>query len=266
MKKRAAMLLFVALAFAGIVFAFPKASSMKSSRLARDLPEEFGDWMGIPSEPGKREKEVLAKDTEFERMQYSHLDGIRPPVEVSVVFSGKNLSQSIHRPEVCLRAQGWEFVSERYFSWDGVLPNGEPLPVKEIICRIVRMESRGEGGEPEPVVLANGEKAYVWRAFYYTFLGHTEIVAGHYERTGEDIKDRLFKGYDQRWAYATFSSFITGKFVEQGYSTGRFAVLNEEQTTEHIADFLRELVPLVVAAPGEGVDPSLADGKILDHE
>ena len=265
MKKRAAIILFVALAFAGIVFAFPKAGAMKASRLARDLPESFGDWIGIPVEPGVREKAVLAKDTEFERMQYSHLDGIRPPIEVSVVFSGKNLSQSIHRPEVCLRAQGWEFVSERYFNWSDVLPNGEPLPVKEIICRLVRME-QGEGGEPEPVLLENGEKAYVWRAFYYTFLGHTRIVAGHYQRTGEDIKDRLIKGYDQRWAYATFSSFITEKFAEQGFQTGRLALLDEGGTKDHVAEFLRELLPLVVAEPGKGVDPSLADGKVVNHE
>jgi|GEM_PF-571949 len=265
MKIRAAILLVVAVTFAGVVFAFPKASSMKPSRLARDLPEEFGDWIGVPAEPGKREKEVLAKDTEFERMQYTHIDGIRPPVEASIVFSGKNLSQSIHRPEVCLRAQGWEFVSERYLNWSDVLPNGEGLPVKEIICRLERMQESASG-DLEPIVLENGEKAYVWRAFYYTFFGHSKIVSGHYQRTGEDIKDRIFKGYDQRWAYATFSSFITEKFVEQGFSTGSFAVLNEEQTAEHIADFLRELVPFVVAVPGKGVDPSLADGKILNHE
>ena len=238
---------------------------MKASRLARDLPESFGDWIGIPVEPGTREKEILAKDTEFERMQYSHVDGIRPPIEVSVVFSGKNLSQSIHRPEVCLRAQGWEFVSESYFSWDDVLTNGERLPVKEIICRLVRMQ-KSENGELEPVLLENGEKAYVWRAFYYTFLGHTKIVSGHYQRTGEDIKDRLIRGYDQRWAYVTVSSYITKKFAEQGVQTGRLAILDEGGTKKHVAEFLRELLPLVVAAPGGGSDPSLTDGKIVDHE
>lgn len=265
MKKRAAILLVTVLAFVGVVIAFPKGAQMRASRLAKELPEQFGDWSGRAQEPGEREKAVLAGDTEFERMEYSHLEGIRPPVQVSIVFSGKNLSQSIHRPEVCLRAQGWEFSSERYFTWDDVLPNGEKLPVKEIICRVTRMR-KDESGEPVPVVLPNGEISYEWRAFYYTFFGHSKIVSGHYQRTGEDIKDRLFKGYDQRWAYATVSSFISQKYVDQGFSLGSLEILDEEQTKEHIREFLRELLPLIVAEPEKGTDPSLSAGGILSHE
>ncbi|MDA7882242.1 EpsI family protein [Akkermansiaceae bacterium] len=265
MKKRAAILLSVALAFVGVVLAFPKGAQMRASRLAKDLPEQFGDWSGRPQEPGEREKKVLAGDTEFERMEYSHLEGTRPPVQVSIVFSGKNLSQSIHRPEVCLRAQGWEFSSERYFTWDDVLPNGEKLPVKEIICRIKRMKE-DENGDPVPALLANGEPSYEWRVFYYTFFGHSKILAGHYQRTGEDIKDRLFKGYDQRWAYATVSSFISQKYADQGFSLGSLEVLDEEGTKEHIMEFLKELLPLIVSDAGEGTDPSLSSGGILNHE
>lgn len=265
MNRRASVMLLVVLSFVGMVFAMPKTSQMKPSRLAKDLPEKFGDWVGRPQEPGAREKEVLAVDTEFERMNYSNLDRDKPAVQVSIVFSGKNLSQSIHRPEVCLRAQGWEFMSERYFDWKGLLPGGETFPVKEIICRIVAT-GLDEEGKPVPQRQQNGELIYHWRAFYYTFLGHEKILAGHYQRTGEDIKDRIFKGYDQRWAYVTVSCSITKRFFDQGIPIGSLEVFDEEGTKGHVADFLKELLPLVVAKPGEGTDPSLTKGGALNYE
>jgi hypothetical protein len=99
--------------------------------------------------------------------------------------------------------------------------------------------------------------------FYYTFVGHEKILAGHYERTGEDIKDRLLKGYDQRWAYATFSSFITLNHAEQGFRMERAIALNQAETLAHIQSFLKELLPLVISKPGEGYDESLESGKDL---
>jgi hypothetical protein len=97
--------------------------------------------------------------------------------------------------------------------------------------------------------------------FYYTFFGHEAIVAGHYQRTIVDMRDRLFKGYDQRWAYATFSSYITSKHTEQGIMLTGAPNFNEEETKELIKDFLREFLPVVVAEPRSGYDPSLEEGK-----
>ncbi|MDB4669566.1 EpsI family protein [bacterium] len=262
MKKRVTILLaFVGLFCLGVIV-FPDSPTIKPSRLGKNLPEIFGDWTGRPEEPGEREKLVLAKDTEFERMNYHHGGGTRPSIQASIVFSGKNLSQSIHRPEVCLDAQGWTFVKESYLRFSGVLPGGEDLPVKEMICNRVIMRENDEG-KLEPIILENGEKAHVWRAFYYTFFGHEKIVSGHYERTKEDIKDRIFKGHDQRWAYATFSSFITKRHFDQGIQSGPGDVLDEEETKAHVKSFLEELLPLVVAPPGEGYDEALETGKNL---
>ncbi|MFT7301343.1 MAG: hypothetical protein ACI8UZ_000174 [Akkermansiaceae bacterium] len=262
MKTRAIILLVAVAIFTGLVLILPDVEGMKASRLSKSLPTSVGSWAGKPQEPGEKEKRILANDTEFERMQYLDTEGRLPSVEASVVFSGKNLSQSIHRPEVCLRAQGWQFISERSLSWEDLLPNGEALPVKEIVCRRLYQTANDEG-DPEDVILKNGEKAYIWRVFYYTFVGHEKIVSGHYQRTGEDIKDRLFKGYDQRWAYATFSSFITKKHEEQGFNQGDVLVLDEKETENHIFEFLKKLLPVVIAPPGEGFDESLESGKDL---
>ena len=244
----------------GEVLAFPESPGMKPSRLAKSLPETVGSWAGKPEEPGVAEKEKLAKDTEFERMRYEDQAGQLPSVQTSIVFSGRNLSQSIHQPEVCLDAQGWEFMAQKRHDWKGLLPGDEVLPVKKILCRRVLFR-KNEEGDYEDVVLPNGEKAYIWRVFYYTFFGHESIVSGHYERTAEDIKDRLLKGHDQRWAYATFSSFVTQKHRDQGLRFESGAGLDEKQTEAHIQTFLKMLLPIVVSEPGEGYDESLANGK-----
>ncbi|MGJ8696860.1 MAG: exosortase-associated EpsI family protein [Verrucomicrobiaceae bacterium] len=262
MKQRIIiLLLFVGTFLTGLAL-IPETPAMKPSRLSRRLPESFERWQGSPQEPSLEEKQKLAGDTDFERMSYRDTSGTLPAVEASIVFSGKSLSQSIHRPEVCFRAQGWKFESETYLVLEGVMPDGGDLPVKEIICsRIWTREN--EEGKQEPIVLSNGETAQIWRAFYYTFFGHEAIVPGHYQRTVEDIKDRLFKGHDQRWAYATFASFINSKHAEQGLPIGNVTVLDEVGTKAHIAAFLKELLPLVLSEPGEGYDPSLVGGNKL---
>ena len=263
MKKRVVILLAFVGAFCLGVIAFPDSPTMKPSRLAKELPDTVGNWSGRPEEPGEREKEILAGDTEFERMQYFHAGGRKPAIQVSIVFSGKNLSQSIHRPEVCLKAQGWTFVRQSYITFRDLLPGGETLPVKEMICKRVLMR-QNDAGKLEPVLLENGQQAFIWRSFYYTFIGHEKIVSGHYQRTREDIKDRIFKGHDQRWAYATFSSFITKHHVDQGIQGGSIEVLDEEGTKEHVKTFLKELLPMVVSPPREGSDESLENGKIFE--
>lgn len=223
---------------------------MKESRLVRKLPQRFGSWVGAPREPGAEEKRILAKDTDFERMHYVSRGYGKAPVEVSLVFSGKNVSESIHRPEVCLRAQGWEFVSESDVIFSDVLANDEKLPVRELICRYPLMRRVGQvkNTKLEPVLLADGKPAYRWRVFYYTFIGHRKIVSGHYGRTFEDIKTRITSGYDQRWAYATFSVPLTGRISEEFRSAivPGLDILNHEETKNYMKDFLVELLPLVV--------------------
>lgn len=260
MKKRLIILSLIVAAFAGIVFSFPESPGMKPSRLTKSLPETVGSWVGKPEEPSAAEKEKLAKDTEFERMRYEDQGGQLPSVQTSIVFSGRNLSQSIHQPEVCLGAQGWQFMVQKRHEWKGLLPNDEVLPVQEILCRRVLFR-KTDKGDYEDVVLPNGRKAFIWRVFYYTFFGHEKIVSGHYERTGQDIKDRLFKGYDQRWAYATFSSLVTQKHRDQGLRFESGAGLDEKQIETHIQSFLKQLLPKVVSEPGEGYDEALANGK-----
>jgi hypothetical protein len=229
------------------VFLLPKVPPMRESRLARHLPETLGEWKGKHVIVGEKELEVLANDTGFERKSYAQPENPRAiPVEVSIVFSGKDLNNSIHRPETCLRTQGWEFVRLRYLNLPGV-GSEHGMPVKEMLCRRVRLDPEGK-----PMMNPAGKPWEDWQLLYYTFIGHTDITPGHYARTFADIRDRVVGGYDQTWAYATFSTLVTGKYAEQGFDLGGTPARDIDQTGQYLADFMGTLMPQVLApVPGK---------------
>ena len=114
-----------------------------------------------------------------------------------------------------------------------VFPDGSDLPVREIVCK-------------KPVIREDGSSFEAMRVQYYTFFGHTEITESHYGRTFQDMKDRLFKGFDQQWAYATFSIPVTKIYADQGLMKDGPGVFNLEQSEEILENFIRKLGPLVV--------------------
>ena len=246
--KRLGLLTALVAAGFSTVFLLPKVPPMKESRLSRQLPVKFGEWEGRDTPVSEKELKVLARDTGFERKSYRQLyDSTMPAVDVSIVFSGKDLNNSIHRPEVCLRAQGWEFVRLRYLTLPGKA-GGEATPVKEMLCKRTRQNKDGE-----PDLLPNGKPLEDWQLLYYTFIGHHKVTPGHYDRTFTDIRDRVVGGYDQTWAYATFSTLVTGKYREQGVSTGLMTPMTEEETGRYLTEFINTLKPAVMApAPGSG--------------
>ena len=217
-----------------LIWVLPKSESMKLSCLSRHLPMEFDTMVGQRVQVTGKELQILAKDTEFERTQFANTaNPYQPRVEVSVVFSGKDLNNSIHRPERCLRSQGWNFVKERTVNLANVFPDGSDLPVREIVCK-------------KPVMREDGSSFNAMRVQYYTFFGHTGITESHYGRTFIDMKDRLFKGFDQQWAYATFSVPVTQTYVDQGLMEDGPGAFTLEQSEEILEQFIRKLGPLVV--------------------
>jgi len=223
------------------VWLLPSSGSMRPSRLARHLPLEFETFKGQRITVQGREREILAADTEFERVQYQSTDNRSlPAIEVSVVFSGKDLNNSIHRPEVCLHAQGWNFEKQTKVVVADALKDGGDLTLREIVCKRLVFDPETN----KAITLPNGKQLYARRVQYYTFLGHSSITEDHYQRTLIDMKDRLFKGYDQTWAYVTFSMPVTGAYADQGVASGR--TYNLEETEELLSDFIRQIAPRVV--------------------
>lgn len=235
LSKRCYLLSLLLLIGFSISWAIPRQSERKRSCLSRYLPSSIASWQGKKVQVTGRELLLLSQDTEFERMSYQdRTQPTVPSMEVSIVFSGKDLNNSIHRPERCLLAQGWNIKEQKTVLLKGLTAFGKPIPLRQIICS-------------KPILLQNGKTITITRLQYYTFFGHSAITEGNYNRTFIDMKDRLLKGYDQQWAYATFSMPVTQSFVQGGFDPS--IALSEKDSQTLLLGFIKNLLPNILKTP-----------------
>jgi EpsI family protein len=213
----------------GTVFFIPRETKLQPCRVRMELPEMLGGWAGKPQAVTDREHEVLAPDTEFCRKVYE--DGLGDKVLVSIVLSGHDLDNSIHRPERCLPAQGWTIQDSSTLNLPVPDAPGGKLPVTRL-HDFQQMTYRGQ--------VAN-----VYNLNYYWFIGYSDITASHIQREFMDMRDRLLHGYNQRWAYVTVAAMITRS---PQIPEGR----DEAQTDAMIQELIEKVYPLIVTGAGQG--------------
>jgi EpsI family protein len=181
------------------------------------LPIWVGTWLGEDAEVSAKELGGLARDTQFARKIYTGPEGDH--IFVSIVMSGDDMASSIHRPERCLPAQGWNLQASTKQTI--ALADGKSLPTT--LLRSVRFIGDNAG-----------HKLLITNLNYYWFVGYKQTTASHLERTIFDIRDRLLDGYDQRWAYVTVAGVVT-----EGWSMPN---RSEAETAKVIEKFTSELV------------------------
>src|SRR6187402_3095625 len=106
--SRLVIVFAVLLASLSSVFLLPKQVGFMPVGINLELPTSLGEWWGNRVEVTQHEKDVLGPGTDFSRVEYSNGRGDR--IQASVVLAGEDMMTSIHRPERCLAAQGWEFT------------------------------------------------------------------------------------------------------------------------------------------------------------
>jgi len=201
----------------GSIFLLPRTSQSSPAGIALALPNYLGDWVGEEGTVTDREREVLAKDTQFARKNYTNVAGDK--ISVSIVMSGDDMTTSIHRPERCLPAQGWTLQSSERRGLP--IATGKMLDVTKL--RDVRA-----------VELPNKSRATLRNVNYYWFVGYHDMTASHLTRTGLDLRDRLLHGYNQRWAYVT----VTANVSEHLWRPER----TEDETSAMLENFIQKLV------------------------
>ncbi len=216
--SRLAILLAVLLAGLGSIHFLPKQLGYQPVGIDKDLPEFLGEWWGQPIKISQKEIDTLGHDTEFSRRDY--VNGSGDHVLASVVLAGQDMMTSIHRPERCLRAQGWDFRpgGERLIE----IPGRGKLPVRRL-------------HNSQTLHTADGTPIEVENICYYWFAGSKDLTASHLNRVWLDTRDRLFGGYVQRWAMIMISADITANRTQFGR--------DEEATDKVIEDFIRKLAP-----------------------
>jgi len=127
-------------------------------------------------EPSESELHVLPSDTRFEKRRYVADDGSW--FVVSAVIGGHSKS-SIHRPELCLPAQGFQMRDPRVIRVDGV--------------------------EWHLVTLARKDAASL--GFAYTFYNQDGFrTSSHLKRIFRDVWDRSVLSRIDRWIMVTVNA------------------------------------------------------------
>jgi hypothetical protein len=185
-----------------MIYFLPKTESMIPSAVSMKLPVTLGGWSLKAIPASKEEIDGLASDTEFSKaiclqarpgeFDLLYNNPIADRIDLSIVLSGHDINNSIHRPERCMPAQGHTINN----TTDIVvtLKNGQKLTVR----RLLSVQS-----------IPTNEAKTEYQSFdcvtYYFFVGSQLITQDHLNRTLLDMKDRLLYGLDQRWAYVSVS-------------------------------------------------------------
>ncbi len=205
------------------VFILPRQEQLMESSISPDLPVgvDLPGWQGNKIQESEVERTSLAADTRFSKAQYTKPRRVfweqeKPPVEVSIVYSGNDMNSSIHRPERCLPSQG--HVNLQTSSTEITLSDGRTLTLTRLTSR-VPLPNRKDGLTLNFIS-------------YYVFIGHGTICHSHLGRTLQDMYDRVARGYVQRWAYFQANSYWAPELN-----------LSAEETDERIRTLISELLP-----------------------
>ena len=184
------------------------------------LPGSLGGLWGTDQPISDSEKVILPPDTEFAKKLYS--DGLGNDIHCQIVLAGVE-KRSIHRPEICLPAQGWTVKSGEVMPVE--LAGGGTLDVMKLTVA-------------RPVMLKNGEQREMTMLFCYWFIGKDATTPHHLVRVLKTNIDLLLHNTNHRWAYVIVSSPVLQGFVPGGKDLA--------QTTAEVNSFIAELAPQIM--------------------
>ena len=185
------------------------------------LLEKVAGWSGGPMTGlTEDERKILPVDTLGARRMY--IDGHSNQVYCSVVLEGSDVT-SIHRPELCLKGQGWLLENLRVERLPVAAAPGGGL---QISCLDAKMTH------------GNAESRAV---FAYWFVGKDRLTPYHWQRIFLTTKDRVLRNRNARWAYFLIYAPMTS---EQG---GNIQPRSEPETVQLISRFVQDIFPTLVA-------------------
>ncbi len=242
------------------IYLLPQVGEVAQSAVNMNLPDTSDQWFFNRRAASPDELSALSADTRFSkadcyRARPGEYDANGNPVpdimSLSIVLSGADINNSIHRPERCMPAQGHNITSSSDRTLK--LSNGREFAAK----RLVSIQS-------QEVSDVSGREAYAKHKCltYYFFVGHDHLTNNHLERTFIDMKDRLVRGMDQRWAYVMISMWY-GQ-VPWNQSEAVTEAEADEKMQAFIADFAEKQInwdqisqrdPLIQGGTGSTLAP-----------
>jgi exosortase/archaeosortase family protein len=198
---------------AGLIYLGRDMNQDRQAGVNMVLPESIPGYLGFDEAPSTAELQILPLDTEFAKKRY--VGGAPIDVGCEIVLSGAAKS-SIHRPQVCLIAQGWTIQEEQTV----------PITLSDGHIQKVRVLTIGRTEEG---------KVYSGYCIYW-YVGKDRTTEDNYERILLTSWDRVVRRVNHRWAYVTISGILPGG-VRDSESSKRVLV--------DLESFTRDIIPLI---------------------
>lgn len=183
------------------------------------MPGIVGPFVSSEQPMTAREKMALAEDVGIERRIYTKPDRT---ILATLVMSGAE-KRSLHSPDVCLPAQGWQMTSESEIVLD-LAPGQEVRATLKTMRREIMDEQ--------------GRRHRLRAIFLFWFVGSDgSTCAGNQEHVWRTYSDAFFKNINHRWSMLTFFVPLP---LDSGLMDDSFSEL---AALEDAKAFIRALVP-----------------------
>lgn len=159
-----------------------------SGKVEIPLPESVPGYTSQALETPAVVTNTLPADTSFGQRAYQAADGFF--AQMNVVLMGADRS-SIHKPQICLPAQGWTINQTEVTT----IPMARPEPYELPVIKLTASNQLQINGQP---VAARG-------IYVYWFVTHGELSAdpSGFRRLWRGVRHLFGTGELQRWAYVS---------------------------------------------------------------
>lgn len=198
------------------------------------LPEHVLDFASTNLAISSNVVSFLPRDTTYGSRRYWAADGFS--VHLNVVLMGADRT-SIHKPQICLLAQGWRFPPAETVTLTVPRPEPYVLTVKRILTH------------PRAFKTPDGREDVVRGIYVYWFVADNLLTAEHGERMWWMSRDLVRSGVLDRFAYISF------------YSICRPG--QEEETFDRMKDFIAASVPEFQLTAGRTETAAGGKGRTL---
>ncbi len=220
---RAVVLLVLTGSVVALCAAFPNAATDPRTGMVLRLPNAKEGYAVFESEASEEELRVLPKDTEILKRQYvprnsaTKEEARERMILATLILSGSD-QRSLHRPEVCLDAQGWTIGSREKVTLE---VSDQTLEVMDL--HLTRNDQQGDGS------LKRTRAHYV-----YWWIGSQRSTPSTFWRSLYSVLDNMLYNRNSRWGYPSVQTMV----LDNGGEGAR------AEAQKRAYDFIRDYAPL----------------------
>jgi EpsI family protein len=217
---RAALILALTAGVYSLCQSTPESEEGTVAGVIMNLPETVNGFVGEDQPVSEAEIRMLPKDTGFAKKAYKDDDGDQ--IASQIVLAGGE-KRSIHRPEICLPAQGWNLKTRQTVPI--TLSDGRTLDVMQLMIS-------------KPVEIRPGVTKELSSVFLYWFVGKDMTTPSHLKRLAHANWDKVVHNINHRWAYVIVSAPVLEGFTPNGK--------NQAETMKMLESFVGEIAPKIM--------------------